>query len=543
MVQRRITGYGVGSPKILLASPPVVAERNPATSDINYSLGQIWLNRSTANVYILTAISAGSATWDPFAGATAGVDTITGNSGGALLPTAGNINILGNNLLGINVTGSGSTLTVTGIQGSLTQVGVWESATAAETGALTDTTRVVTPAGLGPILLTPFVVAPGGAYTTIQSALDAANTAGGGVVYIRPGSYTEDLTLYDSVDLYGTPAVSQNQGLSTTIIGTHTPPASGHVGFNSIYFQSATDVFSSAVAGTTHLAFLNCESAVQSGYFLNLDNWTGTLEIYDNNPNSAGAPFAVDDGGINNSGGAPIIGFNAGIGFNGTNPMIISGDVFMESSELGADVTFQSAGVLDIQWVGIDGAVTFSGSTSGIVQFSQISSGAAAAVTMSSTGNIALRNNVIISSNSPAIDGAGAGTLTLGNLTFGNNSETAGTLTLAYSDSLLGASSVNGSLSLPQPGTTVQIEGGAVTDFIGTATLVAGTVTIAHTGITADDRVMVTRSDINGSTALGVFEVVKTPTTNFVINARNPADATIQTNDVSIVDYVITRQL
>lgn len=101
----------------------------------------------------------------------------------------------------------------------------------------------------------------------------------------------------------------------------------------------------------------------------------------------------------------------------------------------------------------------------------------------------------------------------------------------------------NGSLSLPQPGTTLEIEGGAVTDFIGTATLVAGTVTIAHTGITAADRIMVTRSDINGSTALGVFEVVKTPSTNFVINARNPADATIQTNDVSIVEYVITRQL
>lgn len=77
MVQRRITGYGVGSPKILLASPPVVAERNPATSDLNYSLGQIWLNRSTANVYILKAISAGSATWDPFAGASTESGTAT----------------------------------------------------------------------------------------------------------------------------------------------------------------------------------------------------------------------------------------------------------------------------------------------------------------------------------------------------------------------------------------------------------------------------------------------------------------------------------
>lgn len=100
-----------------------------------------------------------------------------------------------------------------------------------------------------------------------------------------------------------------------------------------------------------------------------------------------------------------------------------------------------------------------------------------------------------------------------------------------------------GNLSLPGAGAHTEIEGGAATDFIGTATLAAGTVTVAHTGITAADRIMVTRSDINGSTALGVFEVVKTPSTNFVINARNPADGTIQTNDVSVVEYVITRQL
>lgn len=100
-----------------------------------------------------------------------------------------------------------------------------------------------------------------------------------------------------------------------------------------------------------------------------------------------------------------------------------------------------------------------------------------------------------------------------------------------------------GNLSLPGAGAHAEIEGGAATDFIGTATLAEGTVTVAHTGITAADRIMVTRSDINGSTALGVFEVVKTPSTNFVINARNPADGTIQTNDVSVVEYVITRQL
>src|SRR5690606_1546480 len=85
--------------------------------------------------------------------------------------------------------------------------------------------------------------------------------------------------------------------------------------------------------------------------------------------------------------------------------------------------------------------------------------------------------------------------------------------------------------------------GGAVTDFIGQATLTAGTVTVLNTNIAATDRIFVTRSSKNGSTAYGVFEVVITPATNFVITACKPADTTTETNDTSIVDYLIVRQV
>jgi hypothetical protein len=101
---------------------------------------------------------------------------------------------------------------------------------------------------------------------------------------------------------------------------------------------------------------------------------------------------------------------------------------------------------------------------------------------------------------------------------------------------------VKGNLILGAVAKQLQMNGGAVTDFIGQATLAAGTVTVANTNIAAGDRVFVTRSDLNGSTALGVFDVSITPATSFVIDARNPADATVQTNDISIVDYIIVRQ-
>jgi len=100
----------------------------------------------------------------------------------------------------------------------------------------------------------------------------------------------------------------------------------------------------------------------------------------------------------------------------------------------------------------------------------------------------------------------------------------------------------DGNLIMSAVATQLVMNGGAVTDFIGQATLTAGTVTVANTNIAAGDRVFVTRSDLNGSTAIGLFDVSITALTNFIIDARKPADATVETNDVSIVDYFIVRQ-
>ncbi len=76
------------------------------------------------------------------------VETITGNSGGPVGPDASfNINIVGNNAVGIDIAGNAAlnTLTVMGIQSTTTQIGVVELATNAETIAGTDTDRAVTP--------------------------------------------------------------------------------------------------------------------------------------------------------------------------------------------------------------------------------------------------------------------------------------------------------------------------------------------------------------------------------------------------------------
>lgn len=79
------------------------------------------------------------------------VETLTGNSGGAVGPDGSfNINILGNNTTGINVVGSPgtNTLSIVGIQATTTQRGTVELATDAEAIAGTDSANALTASNL-----------------------------------------------------------------------------------------------------------------------------------------------------------------------------------------------------------------------------------------------------------------------------------------------------------------------------------------------------------------------------------------------------------
>jgi hypothetical protein len=100
-----------------------------------------------------------------------------------------------------------------------------------------------------------------------------------------------------------------------------------------------------------------------------------------------------------------------------------------------------------------------------------------------------------------------------------------------------------GNLILGAVATQIQMNGGAATDFIGEATLTAGTVTIANTNIAANDRILLSRRDINGSTALGSLTYSISAATSFTITAvQAGTPAATETNDVSIVSYVIIRE-
>ena len=102
----------------------------------------------------------------------------------------------------------------------------------------------------------------------------------------------------------------------------------------------------------------------------------------------------------------------------------------------------------------------------------------------------------------------------------------------------------NGNVKISGAGKQLQIEGGAATDFIGTATLVSGTVTVANTNIAATDRIIPFLISANASTVLGRLTYTISAGTSFTITSKDPSTpANTLTGDVSTVGYLIVRQL
>lgn len=104
-----------------------------------------------------------------------------------------------------------------------------------------------------------------------------------------------------------------------------------------------------------------------------------------------------------------------------------------------------------------------------------------------------------------------------------------------------GGVNVNSNLNMTTAATKISLTGGAATDFIGTGTLVGGVCIISNTNIAATDRIMITRSDLNGSPALGNLIYLINAGINFRVTSSNNAGVIVAT-DVSSFTYVIFRQ-
>lgn len=305
-------GYGT----VAIPNAPIIAPRSPATTDIispngnPYQLLQGWKNSVTGALYEY----AGRGIWIEIVDAGGGgpITTLTGTTGGAIAPVSGNINLLGN-----------GQATFVGTTGTLT---------------LTQTT--------GGYPITPFVVGPVGkaGYQTIQSAINAANTAGGGIVYIQPGTYTENLILQPKVNLLGAAGslgdtgyyVDSNYQCAVVVNGTYTldTQAAPDPTFNTcenIQFSPATGnviTFNTNAGGiiASTLNLINCTligtqagtSIIAIGGFPILNLYNCTLkETTPDTIDLVSLPFA-DSGQF-----ITLNGFNSYFSVNETSPATI----------------------------------------------------------------------------------------------------------------------------------------------------------------------------------------------------------------------------
>ena len=131
----------------------------------------------------------------------------------------------------------------------------------------------------------------------------------------------------------------------------------------------------------------------------------------------------------------------------------------------------------------------------------------------------------------------GAGVTTIG--TGGTGAVNIGNAT--GNTAVTGSLNVTGNLNLTSVATQISMNGGSATDFIGTGTLVAGTVTIANTNIAAGDRIMITRSALNASPALGSLIYTISAGASFTV-ASFDVSGVAEIDDISSFTYVIFRQ-
>ena len=303
-----------------------------------------------------------------------------------------------------------------------------------------------------------YIVGVGSPYTTIQGAINAANAAGGGVILIRPGTYAENLTLYNGIVLEG---IGEENAI---IQGTHTPPNLGTIRFENIQFRGAASVLLSAAAGSALIFFYNCYFIVNDGFICNLPAWTSYLSFESCRGNS------TEDGIVNFASTAELIIIDSQLGAGTTRTMTSSNIISIQQSVIGCPSSFSGANTGTFAGDSFSKTLTLSGNIISNIYGCTFGTGAGIAITTTSAGLTTLSDVIINSAAANVI--TGTGTVQFGSVTYLNSTGIIGTIVkdfttrletgiLKLADTSSGALSATtgvvsaGTLSVPYGGTGV----------------------------------------------------------------------------------------
>lgn len=363
----------------------------------------------------------------------------------------------------------------------------------------------------------------------------AANTAGGGIdIDSSTGGFIVDTTGAVSLDAAAASNFSvTGAGIDLTLSSTSgsVPISAGEAISNAIGLQAAAggidvdgalqiNITSSQAAAANSIRLL--ASAVDGG--IDIDAGTGGITL-----DSTGA-ISIDAAAASNL-------TTTGAGIDLTLSSVL-GSILISSTEDAA---------LSIR-------LHADGGTSETIQIhSDQGTGVGSIGLLSDVGGLTLRATGLASADAINLEAAAGGidmdSALQTNITSSQSASTAiqitasdaaGGITLTSGTGNVNAS--GGHLVIASVARTLLVNGGAVTDFIGTGVLTAGTQTIANTNIAAGDVIILTRTGVAASTTLGVLTYTISAATSFTVTSvilGTPGST--QTADVSTYAYFIVR--
>lgn len=299
--------------------------------------------------------------------------------------------------------------------------------------------------------LTQFVVDPSAVvglratFTTIQAAITAS--VSGQTIFIRPGTYTENLTLKAGVNL--TAFLGDSLVPNVIIIGKATFNTAGTCSISNIQLQTNADFFL-AVTGTlaSIVQVNNCN--------LICSNNTGISHTVSNTLSVIGINNCL--GNITTTGIALFSSSSTGTinidysiisntGSSTTASTMSAGTINLFYTTLNIPITTSSTGALGILNSTVDTSLmnttslTLNGSGSNFIVSSYINSNTASAISINGISNN-ISNSVVNSTNTNAI--TGTGTLTYSGISFNNTSSKINTTTLVARNTDTGGISFDG---------------------------------------------------------------------------------------------------
>ena len=237
-------------------------------------------------------------------------------------------------------------------------------------------------------------------FTTVAAGITAAVGLGvsNPTVYIRAGTYTENLTLINGVNLCG------DDPYTCIIDGAHTIPAAGQIQISNLKLAAttpATSLFNETGAGTCAIDITNCIFNVNSGMVFNLTTSTGPLSITNCTDISAANSIAINTTGIS------AVTIRDSVIGTGAVTANFGGATTIYNSSFSCPMTFSQAGAASAYNCDFFGAIVLSDTATFGLFKGYISTGATAAITANAGTTVTLDNVVIDSSAANIVTGAG----------------------------------------------------------------------------------------------------------------------------------------